>query len=72
MSKQNIEKNNIKEAVIAYLKSVRLEWGKITWPPKQQIIVETIYVIIIVTIFTIGVLALDTIISGVLKLLKLS
>jgi preprotein translocase SecE subunit len=68
----NQTKIDIKEAVSSYLKSVKLEWGKITWLPKQQILAETIYVVVIVTVFTIGVLAMDSIISGILKLLKLS
>ncbi len=62
---------DIKEAMIAYFKSVKLEWGKITWPGKQQVIVETIYVIIITAAFTIGVLALDTIFDVLFKALHL-
>ena len=56
---------------MAYFKSVKLEWGKITWPAKQQVIVETIYVIIITAVFTIGVLALDTIFDVIFKALHL-
>ena len=58
---------NFKEAAIAYFKSVKLEWGKITWPGKQQVIVETVYVVIITAVFTIGVLAVDTIFNTVCK-----
>ena len=69
----NQTKNNVdfKEAMMAYFKSVKLEWGKITWPGKQQVIVETIYVIIITAVFTIGVLALDTIFDVLFKALHL-
>ena len=59
--------NDFKQAAVAYLKSVKLEWGKITWPGKQQVIVETIYVIVITAIFTIGVLAVDTIFNALFK-----
>ncbi len=72
MANQVKEKTNMKDSVIAYLKSVKLEWGKITWPPKQQVFVETIYVIVIVFIFTIAILFMDFIFSGILKLLHLS
>ena len=58
---------NFKEAAIAYFKSVKLEWGKITWPGKQQVVVETIYVVVITAMFTIGVLAVDTIFSALFK-----
>ncbi len=59
--------NDFKQAAVAYFKSVKLEWGKITWPGKQQVIVETIYVIVITAIFTIGVLAVDTIFNALFK-----
>ena len=58
---------DIKEAMIAYFKSVKLEWGKITWPGKQQVVVETIYVVVITAMFTIGVLAVDTIFNALFK-----
>ena len=72
MANQVKDKTNMKDSIIAYLKSVKLEWGKITWPPKQQVFVETIYVIVIVFIFTIAILFMDFIFSGILKLLHLS
>ena len=59
--------NDFKQAAVAYFKSVKLEWGKITWPGKRQVIVETIYVIVITAIFTIGVLAVDTIFNALFK-----
>ncbi len=72
MANQIKEKTDIKEALMAYFKSVKLEWGKITWPPKQQILVETIYVVIITAVFTIAVLAMDTIFSAIFKALGLT
>ena len=62
---------DLKASLITYFKSVKLEWGKITWPGKQQVIVETIYVIVITAVFTIGVLALDTIFDFIFKALHL-
>lgn len=50
---------NFTENLKVYLKGVKSEWGKITWPSKQQVIAETIQVIIITTIFTIMILSLD-------------
>lgn len=72
MANQTKEKKDLKEELIAYLKSVKLEWGKITWPSRQQVFVETIYVVVIVFIFTVAILFMDFIFSGILKLLHLS
>lgn len=69
---KNQVNKNIKEDFIAYLKSVKLEWGKISWPQKQQVFVETLYVIVVTFVFTITILLMDSIFSGVLKLLHLS
>ncbi len=71
MANQTNQNIDFKEAAKAYFKSVKLEWGKITWPGKQQVIVETVYVIIITAIFTIGVLALDTIFDLIFKAMGL-
>lgn len=49
-----------------YLKGVKTEWGKITWPGKQQVIGETIQVIVVTTIFTVMILAMDLIFKWVL------
>jgi len=72
MANQTKAKVDFKEAITTYFKSVKLEWGKITWPSKQQVIAETIYVIVITAIFTIGVLAVDTIFNLLFKGLGLS
>ena len=45
--------NSFFDSVKTYLKGVKSEWGKITWPSKQQVIGETIQVIVITTIFTV-------------------
>ena len=62
---------NFVEGLKTYLKGVKTEWGKITWPDKKQVIVETFYVLVIVFIFTIFILLLDVSFKGILKLLNL-
>lgn len=52
--------------ILAYLKAVRLEWSKINWPEKKQVIAETIFVVIIVFVFTVSVYLLDIIFKAVL------
>lgn len=47
------------EQLTNYLKGVRSEWTKITWPTKQQIIGQTIVVLVVVTIMTLGLFLLD-------------
>ena len=54
--------NNIK----AYLKSVRLEWAKITWPERKQVIAETFAVIAIIFLFTVAVYLIDIIFKAIL------
>lgn len=59
-SKEVSEKTeSFKEGVKVYLKGVKSEWGKITWPEKNQIIQETIVVLGVVIVFTLMVLLLD-------------
>jgi preprotein translocase subunit SecE len=50
---------SFKEGVQAYLKGVKSEWGKITWPERNQIVRETLVVLFVVVVFTILVLVLD-------------
>ena len=60
---------NIKEAIISYFKGVRLEWGKITWPEKNQVVVETFFVVAIVFVFTVFIYVIDKIFEWVLSLI---
>jgi preprotein translocase subunit SecE len=48
-----------------YLKGVQSEWGKITWPEKNQIFQETMVVLFVVAFFTAIVLVLDLIFKDV-------
>ena len=59
--------SNIKNAITTYFKGVRTEWGKITWPEKHQVIVETIFVIAIVFVFTIFIYGVDKIFEWILS-----
>ncbi len=69
--KKQTSENNIsfKESFIAYFKGVKAEWGKISWPQKNQIIFETGVVLFVVIAFTIIVYLMDIIFKGILGLL---
>lgn len=51
--------NEAVNSIMTYLKGVRAEWGKISWPERQQVFGETLFVIVIVAVFTIAVYLLD-------------
>jgi len=61
----------IKYNITDYLKGVKAEWGKITWPTKHQIGTETVAVIIIVISFTIFILLLDIVFKWFFGLIRL-
>ena len=58
---------NAKEAILSYFKGVKTEWGKITWPEKQQVVVETFFVVAIVFIFTVFIYFVDIIFNALLS-----
>ena len=58
---------NFVENLKVYLKGVKTEWGKITWPNRQQVIVETLYVIVVTAIFTTMIFCLDKIFEWALS-----
>jgi preprotein translocase subunit SecE len=49
------------ESMKKYFRGVRAEWGKITWPEKNQVTMETLFVIVIVSAFTVAVYLIDII-----------
>lgn len=51
--------NEALNTIKTYLKGVRAEWGKITWPERQQVFAETLFVIVIVVAFTVAVYFMD-------------
>lgn len=56
--------------IATYFKGVRSEWGKITWPEKRQVVAETIFVIVIVFVFTVSIYLMDIIFKGLFGLIK--
>ena len=59
--------NEVLNSIKTYLKGVRAEWGKITWPERQQVFVETLFVIVIVFVFTVSVYLMDIFFKWVLS-----
>ena len=45
-----------KDAIATYFRGVRTEWGKITWPEKNQVVVETFFVVAIVFVLEIPII----------------
>lgn len=60
--------NNTLNGIMAYLKSVKLEWAKITWPERKQVVAETLAVVVIVFLFTVSVYLIDIIFKAVLSI----
>ena len=59
---------NIKDAITTYFRGVRTEWGKITWPEKNQVVVETFFVVAIVFVFTVFIYFVDVIFDKLLSI----
>ena len=59
--------SNIFNAIATYFKGVRTEWGKITWPEKNQVVVETFFVVAIVFVFTVFIYFVDIIFNALLS-----
>ena len=72
MSNEKSNQQNLKDRTITYFKGVKSEWGKITWPQKQQIVAETVVVLVIVTFLTAVVYLIDIGFKGLFQFLKLS
>ena len=53
--------------IVTYLKGVKSEWGKITWPERKQVVAQTIVVLVIVIAFTIYTYGLDILFKGILR-----
>jgi len=52
----------------AYFKGVQYEFKQISWPPKQQVILETIVVIIVVALFAVFIALSDTVLAFLINL----
>ena len=62
--------NDAVESIKTYFKGVKAEWGRVTWPERNQVIAETLSVIVIVTVFTIAILCMDLLFKTVLGFIK--
>ena len=56
----------VKQNLTTYFRGVRIEWGKITWPEKNQVVVETFFVVAIVFVFTVFIYVVDIIFNAIL------
>ena len=57
-------------SIQTYFRGVKTEWGKISWPERRQVITETVFVIVIVFVFTVSIYLMDIIFRGLLGLIK--
>lgn len=59
--------NETVNVITTYLKGVRAEWGKITWPERRQVLAETLFVVVIVFVFTLSVYVMDIFFKWILS-----
>ncbi|NLF84431.1 MAG: preprotein translocase subunit SecE [Candidatus Gastranaerophilales bacterium] len=69
MSEEKKDELTLKEKITTYLKGVKAEWGKITWPEKRQVVVETVVVLFVVFFFTFMVFIFDKLFDFMFKLI---
>ncbi len=62
--------SQIIDSIKLYFQGVRQEWGKVTWPERHTVIAETIFVIGIITAFTIFILVIDLCYKWLFGLIK--
>ena len=70
MTAEKDNKKNFKQELQAYFRGVKAEWSKVSWPTKQQTIVETGIVLVVVIFFTLVVYFMDIIFKALLDLIK--
>lgn len=58
------------DSVKSYFHGVKQECGKITWPERRQVFVETCFVVAIVFVFTVAIYLMDLIYKGLFSLIK--
>ena len=56
-----------KAGIKEYFKGVKAEWHKITWPEKNQVIVQTVTTLAVVFFFTTIVYLMDILFKGLLS-----
>jgi len=69
MSEARKSEPTLKDSIITYLKGVRAEWDKVTWPDKRQVAVETVIVLVVVFFFTLLVYIYDVLFEFVFGLI---
>ena len=69
-SEKTPQNSDFKTSTITYFKGVKAEWGKVSWPQKQQVIAETGIVLAVVVFFTIVVYLMDIVFKFLLGLIK--
>ena len=70
MSSVKTNETNKIDEIKTYFKGVKSEWGKITWPQKQQVWVETLVVLFVVTFLTLMVYVIDISFKWLFQFLK--
>ena len=70
MNGENNQANETIESIKTYFRGVKAEWGRISWPQKNQVVAETFSVIVIVFVFTVAIYIIDLIFKYILGLLK--
>ena len=70
MNGENSKINETIASIKTYFNGVKTEWGRISWPQKNQIVAETFSVIVIVFVFTVAIYIIDLIFKCILGLLK--
>jgi preprotein translocase SecE subunit len=59
----------LSESIPAYFKGVKAEWGKISWPTWPQIWGQTIVVLVMVSVMTLGLFLMDNLFHTVVTLI---
>lgn len=67
--KDKTQEVSFKDSLISYFKGVRSEWYKVTWPDRQQILHETLIVIVVTTFFTLLIYIIDILLRFVIGLI---
>ena len=55
------------ERITNYLKGVRSEVDRVSWPTRNEVISFTVLILVLVVILTIYIWGVDTIIQGVIR-----
>ncbi len=67
--KKELQEQSVTAKISDYLRGVKSEWDKITWPEKKQVVVQTVVVLAVVVFFTTLVYFLDIIFNFMFKLI---